>query len=360
MKKLLLITFICLSASAFSQNLTSWYKQIKGAIDKYPVTMHLHKAGHNYYGYYYYDTQQKPIYCNGDDTSVRGKVNLVAFSSSDATETFSFSIVNTNISGTWKKDEQSKPLMFSGKESAATIPLTFVYTQGEKKLRSGIPESPQATFFAGSIWPTGSSALDIYVQKIIRNLYAKNAGGTEIGKIMLRNKFAFFDEYENDFKDVKTAELKESSFMYNMDQSENILMVYQGAKFISIGDNTYVYSGGAHGNYGTGYSVFDLVNKKEIKLNDVLTAEGKRKVTALLAKALRTQFKLKPSDPLTEVLFENKIAPNQNFYLTGKGIGFSYNPYEIAAYAYGEINLFIPFTDIESGLQPFFKKLLQP
>ncbi|RYF79039.1 MAG: DUF3298 domain-containing protein, partial [Chitinophagaceae bacterium] len=71
------------------------------------------------------------------------------------------------------------------------------------------------------------------------------------------------------------------------------------------------------------------------------------------------QFKLKPTDALTEVLFENKIAPNDNFYITGKGIGFSYAPYEIAAYAYGEINLFIAFKDIEANLQPGFKKLLQ-
>ena len=110
--------------------------------------------------------------------------------------------------------------------------------------------------------------------------------------------------------------------MYNMDRSEHILMVYMNSKMATIANFNYVYAGGAHGNYGTTYSSYDLVSQKTINLNDVLTPDGKRKLTGLLAKALRAQFKLKPTTPLSEVLFENKIAPNQNFYITRKGIGF--------------------------------------
>jgi hypothetical protein len=358
MKNTLLICFLLFTSVAFAQN-ASWYKQITATIDKYPVTMHLHKAGHNYYGYYYYESQQKPIYFNGEDTSVRGKISLSAFSNSGATETFSFSIINGTLAGTWKKDEQSKALAFSGNEANPIIPLTYVYTEGEKKLRPKIAESPQATFFAGCIWPTGTSMLDAFLQKVLLQRYDGKSSGLEIGKMMLRNKNEYFKGYENDFKDLKAADFKESSFMYNMDQSEHILMVYQSQKIATIADFTYVYSGGAHGNYGTSYSSYDLVNKKELKLTEIITADGKKQLSALLAKAVRAQFKLKPSAPLSEVLFENKIAPNQNFYITGKGIGFSYNPYEIAAYAFGEINLFIPFKEIEASLVPSFRKLLQ-
>jgi hypothetical protein len=358
MKNILPICFILLTSFVFAQS-SSWYKQIAGTIDKYPVAMHLHKAGHNYYGYYYYESQQKPIYFNGEDTSVQNKITLVAFSTSDATETFSFSVNNGTVTGNWKKDEQSKALIFSGNEAKPIVPLTYIYTEGEKKLRPKIAESPQATFFAGSIWPTGTSALDAFLQKVILQHYDEKSYGTEISKMMLRDKTEFFKGYENDFKDVKAADFKESSFMYNVDQSEHILMVYQSPKIATIADFTYVYSGGAHGNYGTSYSSYDLVNKKALKLADVISAEGKKKLSAMLAKAVRTQFKLKPSAPLTEVLFENRIVPNQNFYVTGKGIGFSYNPYEIAAYAFGEINVFIPFKELEASLLPSFKKLLQ-
>src|SRR5829696_3206843 len=140
MKHRLLLLFSFIASCAFAQDATSWYKLISGTIDKYPVTMHLHKAGHNYYGYYYYESQQKPIYFNGDDTSTRGKINLVAFSTSDVTETFSLSEKDQSLSGSWKKDEQSKALSFSGKETEPVIPLTYIYTVGEKKLRPKISE----------------------------------------------------------------------------------------------------------------------------------------------------------------------------------------------------------------------------
>lgn len=321
--------------------------------------MHLHKAGRNYYGYYYYESQQKPIYFSGEDSSVRNKISLVAFSTSNATESFTFAINNETASGTWKKNERSKALPFDGNETKPVIPLTYVYTEGEKKLRPMVAESPQASFFAGSIWPTGTSPLDVFLQKSVVQHYDKKNNGTEIGKLMQRNKTEFFRGYESDFKDVKTADFKESPSMYTVDQSEHILMVYQSPKIATIADFTYVYSGGAHGNYGTSYSSYDLVNKKQLKLTDIVTADGKKRLSALLAKSVRAQFRLKPSAPLTEVLFENRITPNQNFYITGKGIGFSYNPYEIAAYAFGEINVFIPFKEIETNLLPSFKQLLQ-
>ena len=111
MKIKLLVYLLCLATFSYSQNSLSWYKLIEGTIDKYAITMHLHKAGHNYYGYYYY-SQQKPIYFNGDDTSISNKIYLTAFTSNDAYETFSFEINNSGITGKWKKDEKSPDFSF--------------------------------------------------------------------------------------------------------------------------------------------------------------------------------------------------------------------------------------------------------
>ncbi len=70
---LIIISFIAYNLSA--QNV-SWYKCLKGTIDKYPITMHLHKMDHNFSGYYYYNSKQEPIYFIGEDTSVAGKIKL--------------------------------------------------------------------------------------------------------------------------------------------------------------------------------------------------------------------------------------------------------------------------------------------
>ena len=71
-------------------------------------------------------------------------------------------------------------------------------------------------------------------------------------------------------------------------------------------------------------------------------------------------MKLNNTDPLTDAgLSDNKIKANDNFYVTTKGIGFSYSPYEIAAYAVGEINIFIPFSELSDCLLPRFRNLIR-
>ena len=118
--------------------------------------------------------------------------------------------------------------------------------------------------------------------------------------------------------------------------------------------------GGAHGNYNTRFLSFDLIANKEITLQDILNKAGIKKLNPLLEKYFRKKMKLSNTDPLTDAgLFENKISPNENFYATTKGLGFSYSPYEIAAYAMGEISIFIPFHELNNYLQPGFRKLIR-
>jgi len=80
---------------------------------------------------------------------------------------------------------------------------------------------------------------------------------------------------------------------------------------------------------------------------------------SLLERNFRKQNNLQPTDSLTTAgLFENEIKPNDNFYVTGKGIDFAYTPYEIGPYAMGEIEIFISFKDAEPYLQRGFKNLI--
>ncbi|MBO9572818.1 MAG: DUF3298 domain-containing protein, partial [Chitinophagaceae bacterium] len=108
------------------------------------------------------------------------------------------------------------------------------------------------------------------------------------------------------------------------------------------------YTGGAHGNYGTTFTVISLAKNKKLKLSDIIPESKQPQLNQLLEKNFRLQYNLKPTDKLTEGgLFENSIKANDNFYVTGKGIGFNYTPYEIGPYVMGEINIFIPFTDLK-------------
>lgn len=361
MKQFFLIASFFCSICGFSQtNDLSWYKTLKGRIDKFPVTLHLHKAGHNYVGYYYYDSQQKLVYFLGEDTSYKGKIQLVCYADADNAEIFIFSVIGSEASGNWRKTENSKPLSFSASEVRLPVDFYYVFTTGSVKLRPEWKESPTATYHAASVWPIGKTSTTEFLKTEIRHAFAEKNTGEEIDALLLHIKNNFLNRYINDNKSVTDAELKEAAPTYNMEEDSKMLIAFESPKLLTFAFISYTYTGGAHGNHGTSYTSFDLTKNKALTLNDVLGENGKKMLRSLLEKNFRRQFNLKPTDSLKDGgLFENKIEPNENFYVTEKGIGFCYNPYEIGPYVMGEINIFIPFSDIKNLLKDDFRKLIE-
>ncbi|TDH26622.1 DUF3298 domain-containing protein [Segetibacter sp. 3557_3] len=340
----------------------SWYKMFTGKIDRYPVTMHLHKSGHTYNGYYYYDQQQRPINISGDDSSTKGKLKLIGFGEPENNEEFVLSFSGKQLTGDWKKKENAKPLTFIAEEATAPVRFDYIYTAGVVPLRPKLTlaDRPAATYFAAAVWPGGETASDLYLKKMIRKAFdIKNNGNEEIGGLFLSSKRAFFAAYLKDNQNVKDAEIKELPTNYMVDESKTIMVAHAGPGILTLASSSYSYAGGVHGNYGTSYICIDLVNNKQLLLADVINTQGMKALSSLLEKSFRQRYHLKAGESLVQGgLLEKTIKPNQNFYLTSKGLVFNYVPYEIGPYALGEINLFIPVTEIEQYLQPAVKSLL--
>lgn len=354
--------FVFLTAIAFAQATEiSWYKTLKGNINGKPVTMHLHKAAHHYFGYYYDDTIQQLISFSGEDTTQAGKVRLMAHSSqSDFTEFFSLSIANGKIAGTWQPGENQPVQPFAAKEARLPVAFTYVFTEGSLKLRPRMEGSPRATFEAGVVWPGGNSNRDNFLKGVIRQTAPGTGKNDEpIGQSFLREKKAFFNSYLSEHKNAKDAENKEAFAPYSLEQMDRTAIAFYEGNLLTLSAFNYAYTGGAHGNYGTSFIPVDLVHNKQLMLSDVINEKGKKALKPLLEKHFRKQFQLKPSESLEAGgLFKNEIEPTDNFYLTSKGIGFNYVPYEIGPYAMGEVLIFIPFTELQSFLQPAFQQLI--
>ena len=322
--------------------------------------MHLYKTGHKYAGYYYYNSKEKLVYFTGDDSTLPGgKIRLSAFiGDKEVDESFTFSISGKAIAGEWNPGK-NKPLIFSATETHPIVGFDYIYTEGSASLRPAIKGSPGATFEAASIWPTGNSAQAVFLKKIITEEWDAKNSTEDIGKIFLRQKKKFFADYIKDNKELKDEDVKEA-YSFNMDVSDQMMIVYRSAKLIMLAHSNYAYTGGAHGNYGTTYIPLDVLNNKKLHLDDVVIPAGKIQLPGLLEKYFRQAYSLKKTDSLTEGgLFANTIEPTDNFYITEKGIGFCYSPYEIGPYAMGGINIFIPFTELNAYLQPSFKRLIQ-
>ena len=357
MKYLLLFVFIFNGLALFAQDKEiSWYKMLAGTIDKYPVTMHLHKAGHSYTGYYSYNTQRQPVAVSGDDTTEKGRIRLVALAGDDTNEIFSISISNGKAEGSWKKNEAGKALPFFAVEKKMPIQFSHVFTAGEKKFRPAHKESPAASIELASIWPLGNTEADELVKQQVRAVFIEQKTKEDIGKIFLRVRDEFFRTYQEDNKEAGDSELLEypHAYLYSFDQKMEIRDYHNN--LLNLCTSYYSYSGGAHGMYATSYYVLDLQKKKRVMVNDLFDEKGIRALDKLLEKYFRKEYGVPAGESLEEGgLFENSITANENFYITGKGIGFVYHPYEIASYAMGEIEIFIPIKEILPHLKPASK-----
>lgn len=360
MKTVLVLLF---SFCGFSQSNAqlSWYKMLTGKIDRSAVTLHLHKANHRFSGYYYYDSQLQPIPFIGEDTTVKGTITLLCFAGGDGTETFRFSLLENKATGTWHPDEKKEPVLFTAIEAKAPVAFTYVYTEGAVMLRPKLKQSPQATYEAAAVWPVGNTETDAYLKTVIHQAFSENSAGKgEIGSVLLQQKKAYLQEYLQEHQDVKEADLKEMPSAYTMEVSAQLMVAHQSSKLLTLALSDYAYTGGAHDNYGTTYTSINLLNHKKLTLDAILNEQGKTALSSLLEKQFKATHTLQETDSLQEGgLFENSIKPNDNFYITPKGICFNYNPYEIGPYAMGEIRIFIPISELEPYLQPGFKRLLQ-
>ncbi len=132
--------------------------------------------------------------------------------------------------------------------------------------------------------------------------------------------------------------------------------------YLHIGYVWGSYEGGAHDNYGFSERVFDLKNNKKIELKDI-TSMPATSLEALLMKNINkinsgtTDNKGQVNN--SEMLLVDKIPATENFYFDEKNLYFHYSPYEIAAFAAGDITIPVSWTDLKGTLNPEFMKRMK-
>jgi hypothetical protein len=103
------------------------------------------------------------------------------------------------------------------------------------------------------------------------------------------------------------------------------------------------YNGGAHGMYGTEYRVFDRDSGRFVTLQDVFDADKRETLHKAVVESLRKKFELAEDQGLTDAgFFSDELALTENFFLSGEGVGFHWNIYELAPYVFGEIEVVVP------------------
>ena len=128
----------------------------------------------------------------------------------------------------------------------------------------------------------------------------------------------------------------------------HILPVYKDLYTLSM--FAYEYSGGAHGNYGTQLYQFTQAGNR-LSWKDILLPDAEKAIQPLLQKAIAQHLEIPTTTPVAEMgLFiqNNTIPLAYSFALTEKGLRLIYNPYEIASYAVGMIDITIPYAALSN------------
>ncbi|NML67510.1 DUF3298 and DUF4163 domain-containing protein [Hymenobacter sp. RP-2-7] len=137
----------------------------------------------------------------------------------------------------------------------------------------------------------------------------------------------------------------------NYEQQTASYVLFRGGDLLSVAYFTYDYSGGAHGNYGTTGASYDLRTGRRLRYDDIFLPSAAPSLPALLATAVRPLVGLKPGEALDKTLFVKRMPITHNVYLTAGGVVFTYQPYEIAAYAQGEVAVFLPLGQVRGLLR---------
>ncbi|MVN78295.1 DUF3298 domain-containing protein [Hymenobacter sp. HMF4947] len=166
----------------------------------------------------------------------------------------------------------------------------------------------------------------------------------------------FFKTYREDAADSRPAPADTAGIGaygpgMNYENHKAAYVLYQQGHLLSMGYFTYDFSGGAHGNYGTTAASYDLRTGRRLRYTDIFVPNAEGQLSALLGQAVRPLLGLAPADPLDKQLFVKQMPVTHNVFLTAGGAVFIYQPYEIAAYAQGEVRVFVPLSELRPLLR---------
>lgn len=125
-----------------------------------------------------------------------------------------------------------------------------------------------------------------------------------------------------------------------IDRSQRVLIADD--TLLTVATTDYVYSGGAHGNYGIFYQSFDRRSGEMLRLDmAALSVPERRRLALALKVAALDMFGKSPDEELEGELFVKTIPLTDNVGRVPGGWLFGYVPYEIGPYSAGQIELLV-------------------
>lgn len=337
MLKKMILTVILIITSALFVSAQTVTKNFRGYISGLPVEMTLMRDGEKLLGTYFYTRIGKELKLSGT-IDAEGNFKLKETDASGkATGEFSGKWEETpnsngaSLSGEWRKPNAEETLGFIASEqmieftgSAKFITKNFTEKNKPKKYEITI-EYPELTG-------------------------ANPAITAKFNQLSKMRAFALYAEFRKDMLRQTAADLR--NFPQGMSNSLDVNYSIEWAtdEIISIQFLNSTYTGGAHGNYFTKTLNFDLKSGKEIKLADLFqpgTAYLKTISDYSIAELKKNLGEMSDEDWI-KTGAGAKVENFSSWNLTKKGLMFTFDPYQVAAYAAGMSQVIIPYSQLKT------------
>ncbi len=200
-------------------------------------------------------------------------------------------------------------------------------------------------------------------QEVADNLRKQIVGkifGEFFNSVKIENLLSIYGEMlEKEYKRVNKSYFENLDTITSYDLINNELSlqgvaIYLDEKILSYSYERYSYFGGNNGNSTRFFLNFNLQNAEPIKEKDIFKHGYQASLTQLIKEQIvEDNANIESVADLSELnYFEDKIKPNNNFYLTAEGLVYVYNPYDIASYGIGQIEVLIPFKKLKPIMKP--------
>lgn len=218
------------------------------------------------------------------------------------------------------------------------------------------PENPNCTLQINFVYPVKYA--DKEVLKKVQKQFVFSYFGENYEDLSPEEAVAkYTEDYLNAYKDLETEFKKELAqqdetplgawFSYYEMSSDDI--VYNQNNLLSYTVNFENYTGGAHGAHSFNNYVINLKNGNLITEEDIFVDNYQDELAKILIDHIAKQNSAENPKDLENIGFFSveEIFPNGNFLIDEKGITYTFNEYEIAAYVVGATNVFLPYEEIQ-------------
>ena len=183
--------------------------------------------------------------------------------------------------------------------------------------------------------------LDINSEITSKKLYINKL--SDIKNILSNNMLLFYNNLAD-----------EGEYGYNCYSISEYGIDYLSEKIVSINKYLYEYTGGAHGVHEKIYKVYSLSNGERLKIEDILIDVNNLDLINKVKEKL-----LSIADEESYFNLDGLSLQENNFYITSKGLTFTWGIYEIAPYATGDSEVLFSIDEIMPYLKDEYKSIFE-